>query len=89
MDALSSDLRIYPQKLVNVRVREKKPLSELPVVEAEIAACERQLGESGRIVVRYSGTEPLIRVMVEAVDDETVDRITGHVAETIRHEIGR
>ena len=89
LDALSSDLRIYPQKLVNVRVREKKPLSELPVVEAEIAACERQLGESGRIVVRYSGTEPLIRVMVEAVDDETVDRITGHVAETIRHEIGR
>ncbi len=89
LDALTADLRIYPQKLVNVRIRERKPLSELPAVEAEIAACERLLDGSGRIVVRFSGTEPLLRVMVEAADDEMVDRVTGRIAETIRREIGR
>src|SRR2546427_1320247 len=68
LDALTSGLEIYPQRLYNVRVREKKPLTELLSVGHEISACEKALGTSGRVLVRFSGTEPLVRVMVEAAD---------------------
>ena len=88
LDELTADLKVFPQKLVNIPVREKRPLSEIPAVAEEIAAGEEVLNGSGRILVRYSGTESLARVMVEAEEQDLVDRVTERVASAIRREIG-
>ena len=63
---LVADLKVFPQVIVNVKVREKKPLEGIPTVAAAIRAAETDLADSGRVVIRYSGTEALARVMIEA-----------------------
>jgi phosphoglucosamine mutase len=88
LDALIAEIKTFPQKLVNVRVRNKRPLSDLLTVQAQIAAAEKAFGGSGRVVVRFSGTEPLARVMIEAKTDEEVDEWTGRIADAIRAELG-
>ena len=72
LDELTADLQIYPQLLVNIRVREKKGLLELPAVAEEIRLAEEAFAGAGRVLVRFSGTEPLARVMVEGRDMEQV-----------------
>src|SRR5579863_4251769 len=72
LDALVADLKIFPQKIVNVRVKAKPPLDSLPAVTQALAEAERALGKSGRVVLRYSGTEPLARVMVERSEERRV-----------------
>ncbi len=69
LSELVKDLVIYPQLLVNVRVKDKKTAMEDEKVLAEVARVENELGENGRILVRGSGTEPVVRVMVEAATD--------------------
>jgi phosphoglucosamine mutase len=88
LDELASALQIYPQKLVNVRVRERKALTEIPSVAAEIRLCEESFGDAGRVLVRFSGTEPLARVMVEGPDLQQVDHFTARIADAIRREMG-
>jgi phosphoglucosamine mutase len=88
LDELAEEVQTFPQKLVNVRVRYKRPLAELHAVQAEIAEAEREFAGSGRVVVRFSGTEPLARVMIEANSDEQVDRWTRRIADAIRAELG-
>lgn len=88
LDALSEDIKTFPQKLVNVRVKNKRPLAELETVQAEIQAAESAFGGAGRVVVRFSGTEPLARVMIEAESDEQVEHWTGRIADAIRAELG-
>jgi phosphoglucosamine mutase len=88
LDALAEQIQRFPQKLVNVRVKQKRPLAELVAVQAEIAAAERAFGDSGRVVVRFSGTEPLARIMIEAETEEEVESWTGRIAEAIRAELG-
>ena len=88
LDDLVDEIHTFPQKLVNVRVKHKRPLSELQSVQAEIEAAELEFGGSGRVVVRFSGTEPLARVMIEAGSDEQVDKWTGRIADAIRAELG-
>ena len=88
LDELTADLQVYPQKLVNVRVREKKALTEVPSVAREIRRVEEAFGASGRVLVRFSGTEPLARVMVEGPDLERVEAFTTEIAEAIRREMG-
>lgn len=85
---LVADLRPCPQIITNVRVREKLPLSSLPAVAEAIAECERDFAGRGRVVVRYSGTEPLARVMVEAEDAAAVERHAAHIAAAIREALG-
>jgi phosphoglucosamine mutase len=87
LDSLAEEVKTLPQKLVNVRVKHKRPLSELHGVQAEIQAAEREFAGSGRVVVRFSGTEPLARVMIEAESDEEVDRWTNRIADAIRTEL--
>lgn len=77
-----------PQVLINVRVREKKPLSELPQVQAVIKDAEEKLGQTGRVLVRYSGTEPIARVMVEGPDQDQIDSLAMAISEEIKKEIG-
>jgi phosphoglucosamine mutase len=88
LDDLIADLKIFPQKIVNVRVRSKPPLESLPAVARGLAEAEKALGKSGRVVLRYSGTEPLARVMVEAEQQEDVKRWTERLAEALREAIG-
>jgi phosphoglucosamine mutase len=88
IEELTADMQTYPQRLVNVRVREKKKLHELPSVVQEVRDCEEALGDSGRVLVRFSGTEPLARVMVEAADMRQVEEFTARIAGAIEREIG-
>jgi len=88
LDELTADLRTYPQKLVNIRVRERKDFQQVPAIAEEIRRAEEEMGDTGRVLVRYSGTEPLARVMVEAAQPEHVDRFTARIAEAIRREMG-
>jgi phosphoglucosamine mutase len=88
LDALAEEVKTFPQKLVNVRVKNRRPLAELETVQAEIRAAEREFAGSGRVVVRFSGTEPLARVMIEAESDAEVDKWTGRIADAIRAELG-
>ncbi|MEJ2009762.1 MAG: phosphoglucosamine mutase, partial [Acidobacteriota bacterium] len=77
---LVSGLKQYPQVIRNVKVRQKQPLESIPKVAQTIEASCNELGEAGRIIVRYSGTEPLARVMVEAEDEATVERHVTRIA---------
>lgn len=88
LDELTSELQVYPQRLVNVRVRERKPMEELPGVKAAIRDAEKSFGDTGRVLVRFSGTEPLARVMVEGPDLERVEKFANHIASEIRAELG-
>ncbi len=85
---LTADLKVFPQVIVNVRVREKHPLEGIECVAAAIRAAEMELAESGRVVVRYSGTEALARVMIEAESEEAMRRHAEAIAAAIREELG-
>jgi phosphoglucosamine mutase len=88
LDELTAGLQVYPQRLVNVRVREKKALTEIPAVAEEIRRVENEFAGSGRVLVRFSGTEPLARVMVEGPDLTQVERASESIAAAIRREMG-
>ncbi|HML16748.1 MAG TPA: hypothetical protein VK419_06965, partial [Bryobacteraceae bacterium] len=88
LDALVADLKIFPQKIVNVKVKSKPPIASLPEVANALAEAERSLGKSGRVVLRYSGTEPLARVMVEAENEADVRRWTEALASALKSAIG-
>ena len=88
VEALTADLKVFPQVIVNVKVREKKPLDAIPPVVKAIRAAENELKDSGRVVIRYSGTEALARVMIEAESEEAMRRHAEAIAATIRNELG-
>lgn len=88
LEALASEMKVYPQLLVNVRVKERKQLSDLPAVSAEIAAAEKQFNGNGRVLVRFSGTEPLARVMVEGEENAMVDHWAHRIAGVLKVELG-
>jgi phosphoglucosamine mutase len=85
---LIADLKVFPQVIVNVRVREKKPLEEISTIAARIRAAEEELRNNGRVVIRYSGTEPLARVMIEAESEEAMRRHADAIADAIRDALG-
>ncbi|HEV3480696.1 MAG TPA: phosphoglucosamine mutase [Candidatus Acidoferrales bacterium] len=88
LDTLVADLKVFPQKIVNVPVTSKPPLEMLPAVASTLGDAERSLGKTGRVVVRYSGTEPLARVMVEAESEKDVELWTRSLAKALRSAIG-
>lgn len=88
LDELCADLEVYPQTIVNVRVREKRPLDQLATVADSIRAAEDELRDTGRVVVRYSGTEALARVMIEAKSEELMRLHAERIASAIRNELG-
>ena len=83
LSELTKDLTIYPQVLKNVRVKDKPAAQNDPAVQAAVRAVEAELGDSGRILVRESGTEPLIRVMVEADTQERCYKCVDDVIKVI------
>jgi phosphoglucosamine mutase len=88
IEELTADLKVFPQVIVNVRVRERKPLASIPSVAAAIHAAEEELKDSGRVVIRYSGTEALARVMIEAESEDAMRRHANSIADAIRAELG-
>jgi phosphoglucosamine mutase len=88
IEALVNGLKDYPQVIVNVKVRSKPPLESIPQVSRALAEAKSALGDNGRIVLRYSGTEPLARVMVEAEHDADVQRFSQSLANAVRSSIG-
>ena len=88
LESLVADLKIFPQKIVNVKVRSKPPLESLPAVARALRDAESALGKSGRVVLRYSGTEPLARVMIEAEHESDVTRWSEALAAALRESIG-
>jgi phosphoglucosamine mutase len=88
LDDLTKEIQVYPQRLVNVRVNERRSLEDLPGVVAEIRAAEQSFGDAGRVLVRFSGTEPLARVMVEGPELERVEAFANRIASQIRAELG-
>ncbi|HEV3469309.1 MAG TPA: hypothetical protein VG148_08315, partial [Pyrinomonadaceae bacterium] len=77
-----------PQVLTNVRVREKRPFEEVEEVARCVREAERALGDRGRLLLRYSGTEPLARVMIEGQRQDEIERLAGTLAAVIRRNLG-
>jgi len=88
LDDLVKDLKTYPQTILNVKVRAKPPLESLPEVSRTLKDAARALGDSGRVVLRYSGTEPKARVMVEAERPEDVQHWAEQLAKAVRSALG-
>jgi phosphoglucosamine mutase len=85
---LAGELKTYPQVLLNVRVREKRDWMAIPAVAGAISAVDARLAGRGRLLVRYSGTEPLLRIMIEGERQDAIDAWAGEIADAVRGSIG-
>jgi phosphoglucosamine mutase len=88
LSELAKIMTTFPQVLVNVRVKERRDLSTLPKVKEQMARLEKRLDGSGRLLVRYSGTEPLVRIMIEGERESEIRKWADDLARTIRDTIG-
>ena len=88
LSELAGEMTIYPQKLVNVRVTDKHAVTQNEKVAAVIAEVEAEMAGNGRVLVRPSGTEPLVRVMVEAASEEACENYVARIADVVRTEMG-
>jgi phosphoglucosamine mutase len=88
LEELTEGFKRYPQVLVNVRVREKRPFEEVEEIARASAEARAQLGERGRLLLRYSGTEPLARVMIEGQSQKEIDALAEELADVIRLRLG-
>jgi phosphoglucosamine mutase len=88
LDELVSALVAYPQVLVNVRVRERIDYTKVPAIAASIARVESRIKDQGRVLIRYSGTEPLLRIMLEGRDQNEIRAWANEIADTVRAELG-
>src|SRR5262249_55033930 len=86
---LAADLKTFPQVLVNVRVREKRDLKCVPDIAAVMQRVEQRLDGQGRLLVRYSGTEPLLRIMIEGQDQREIQMWAEEIAEAVRRTLGQ
>ncbi len=88
LSELAEEVQTYPQRLVNIRVSDKNGAMEIPAIKTIIEEVEKEMNGDGRILVRASGTEPLLRVMAEAPTQEKVDSYVERIADVVRAEIG-
>lgn len=88
LGALTAGLEHYPQILINVPVREKVPFADVPSLRKLVEQTEARMGENGRLLLRYSGTEPLARVMIEGIDQSQVEADARAIADSIRQTLG-
>jgi phosphoglucosamine mutase len=85
---LAACMQRYPQVLLSIPVKDKPPLERVPGVRRAIGRVERILGKRGRMLVRYSGTEPVCRVMIEGDDERSIHRLADEIASAVKREIG-
>jgi phosphoglucosamine mutase len=88
LSQLRDGFKTFPQVMVNVRVSSKPPFETIPPIQEAISAVERQFGKAGRLVVRYSGTENVARVMLEGPDEALIKQHADDLANLIRQHIG-
>jgi phosphoglucosamine mutase len=88
LHALTEGFQRFPQILVNVKVREKRPFADVPAIKDLATKTETMLGDTGRLLLRYSGTEPLARVMIEGENQSEIDRYASDLATVIREQLG-
>jgi len=88
LSELRKVLKKYPQAQRNLRVKDKPPLDTLPAIKKLLSAAESDLNGKGRVLLRYSGTEPKIRLLIEGRDQAAIDRHADRIADAIRAEIG-
>ncbi|UCG67416.1 MAG: phosphoglucosamine mutase [Deltaproteobacteria bacterium] len=88
LSELAQVMRVFPQKLINVDVKTKPELSTIPEIGAAVRDVEEQLGDKGRVLVRYSGTQNMCRVMVEAPTNEETEKYCGQIADVIGEKLG-
>ncbi|MBL9037886.1 MAG: phosphoglucosamine mutase [Archangium sp.] len=88
MSELTKVFEAVPQTLLNLQVRERRDLANLPDVQKAIAAVEKKLGREGRVLVRYSGTEPKVRVLVEGPDAKRIKQYAGDIGDALREALG-
>ena len=86
--ALAAELPVYPQVLRNARVREKADIESIPEIRAALDDARSRLDGRGRLVVRYSGTEPVLRVMAEGPDETEVSRLVDVIIERVSQRLG-
>ena len=88
MSELAAVMIQYPQLLINIRVQSKAGWDTNEAISAAVSASESELGDNGRILVRPSGTEPLLRVMAEGPDLAQLEELTGKIADVVKQELG-
>jgi phosphoglucosamine mutase len=88
LSALKSGMSKFPQRLINVRLSKREDVTSISGVRDAVIEAERRLGETGRVLLRPSGTEPLIRVMVEGRDATLVDELAENLAQAVRQGLG-
>ncbi|MBE0500170.1 MAG: phosphoglucosamine mutase [Desulfuromonadales bacterium] len=88
LSELAQVMTVLPQLLVNVRVAEKKPLETVPEIMQHIQAAESELQGAGRVLIRYSGTEPLLRVMIEGEDPQRIAALAHDIVDTVKKHLG-
>lgn len=88
LSVLAGEMQAYPQRLVNVKVKDKHLVLENDRIKQTIERVEQELGQNGRVLVRPSGTEPLVRVMVEAANEEACERYVQEIADVVQAEMG-
>jgi phosphoglucosamine mutase len=84
---LAGFMQTYPQTLVNIKVKEKKDLKGLPQARRAMAEAEKRLGPRGRLLVRYSGTEPKLRIMAEGEDQDLIEQVVQDLAQTLEVQL--
>jgi phosphoglucosamine mutase len=89
LSELAGVMTLSPQKIINVDVSDKPPLETLPELQAKVREAEAELGERGRVLIRYSGTQSMCRVMVEGPTEEMTGRLTLALADAVKQCIGR
>ena len=87
LSELSKMMKVFPQILINVQVKTKPDISKVPALTEEIQRVEKVLGNRGRVLVRYSGTEPVCRVMVEGEHQETIETCAGEIADLVNNTL--
>ena len=85
---LAKVMTVFPQILINVDVAEKPPLDEIEKLQEDIKVAEQELGDEGRVLIRYSGTQPMCRVMVEGPTQEQTKEIADRLVATVKECIG-
>jgi phosphoglucosamine mutase len=88
LDDLAAQLVTYPQVLVNVRVRERADYNGIPAIASAVRRVEERLNGQGRLLIRYSGTEPLLRIMLEGKNDAEIRRWANEIADVVRAHLG-
>ena len=88
LSLLAANLQKYPQVLLNVKVKQKKPMEQIPGLKEAVSCCRTQLGKTGRVFIRYSGTEKLARIMIEGQDFSLINRLSHSLGKIIENEVG-